>query len=221
MTWVVVGLIVAAVAVGALVLRRRRAPSSIGSSLGATGRIDAFAVSEPWRRHVQAAVSAQRRMQEVVRSTSAGPIRDRLADITKDVDTVVAQVWTIAQQGHQLAKADRRIDTGKTQQQLIELQHQLSAADDDTRAMLERSISSLESTQQTSQRLASQRDSAAAELRSMDTRLEELVARAAEISVVGVGADSIETLRIDMDALTTDLEALRLGMEETRRTATE
>ncbi len=220
MTWVLVGLVLAIVAVGGFVFFRR--PSTIGSvGPRLTTSIDPFAVAEPWRRHVQAAVSAQRRMREVVASTSSGPIRDRLADITGDVDAIVAQVWTIAQQAHQLAKADRRIDTQKTQQQLIDLQQQLSTADDDTRAMLERSISSLESTSQTSDRIAIQRDSAAAELRSMDARLDELVARAAEISVAGVGAESIDNLRIDMDALTTDLEALRLGMEETRRIATE
>jgi hypothetical protein len=224
MTWVIVGALLLTFACAAFVLLRPHS-NSAAESLGGTGKalrgIDPFSVGEPWRHHVQAALSARRRMGEIVASAAAGPIRDRLSDITVNIDRVVEQVWAIAVQGNTLAKADRRIDSSKANTRLIELQQQLDGADPDARAAIEASISSLEATSQTGGRVAQQRDAAATRLRDMDIRLEELVARAAEVSTTGVEPESVDTLRTDMDALVVDLEGLRQGLDETRRTATQ
>jgi hypothetical protein len=224
MTWVIVAVLLFAFAGAGFALLRPRNNSSAVSA-GDAGKslrgIDPFSVGEPWRQHVQAALSARRRMAEIIRASASGPIRDRLSDITTDVDRVVEQVWAIAVQGNTLAKADRRIDTDKTAAKLAELQQQLGGADLDARGPIEESIASLEATTQTGTRIAQQRESAAARLREMDIRLEELVARAAEVSTAGVEPDSVDTLRADMDALVVDLEGLRQGLDETRRTATQ
>jgi hypothetical protein len=219
-------IVVVAIGIGYVVLRPRSgstafSSASAGSTASTGSKIDAFAVSEPWRQHVQTAITARRRMGEVAAATRPGPIQDRLNDIATDVDRIVAKVWDIAVQGNQLAKADRRIANASSTNRLIALQAELAAADPDARDAIERSIASLEAVEGTSQRLGQQREAAANQLREMDTRLDELVARAAEVSTAGVEADSVDTLRSDMDALVIDLEALRQGLAETRGTATQ
>ncbi len=224
MTWVLLGALLATFACVGFVLLRPRS-NSLAASVSGTSKslsgIDPFSVGEPWRQHVQVAISARRRMGEIIASTPSGPIRDRLSDITRDVDRVVEQVWAIAVQGNTLAKADRRIDNNKTAAKLVELQQQLDGADPDARVAIEQSIASLEATNQSGARIAAQREGASNRLRDMDIRLEELVARAAEVSTAGVEPESIDTLRTDMDALVVDLEGLRQGLDETRRTATQ
>jgi hypothetical protein len=64
---VLVGVVVlAAIGVGGVVLARR-SPSA--------PPIDPFTVGEPWRRHVAAALAAQRRYRELVSGTTQGPLQ--------------------------------------------------------------------------------------------------------------------------------------------------
>ncbi len=183
-------------------------------------RIDAFTVNDPWRRHVQSALSARRRIGEVVAQTPKGPIKERLQDIAGDVDRVVAQVWGVAQEGHALSDANRQVNDAGVATKLGALQAQLDNSNEGTRESILRSIDSVKETAAASERIRERRDNASLRLKEMDVRLDELVARSAEVATAGVEAETIDTLRADMDALVVDLEGLRQGLDETRRTAT-
>jgi hypothetical protein len=200
---------------------RNRATTSLLSFQSVDlNRVDPFSIGDPWRRHAQGALAARRRLREVVASTATGPIKERLGDIAHDVDRAVATIWEIAQQGHLLSKADRKIgDTGSATK-LAALEVQLPNASDAEADRLRRLVDSLRTTTETSSRLQQRRTQAAEQLREMDARLDELVAGATEIATLGVESDSVDTLRVEMDSLTVDLEGLRQGLEETRRTAT-
>jgi hypothetical protein len=62
-------------------------------------------------------------------------------------------------------------------------------------------------------------DDAARQLRLLDARLAEAVARAIELSVHAADDAELSALSDDVDGLVGDLEALRQGMEETARPA--
>jgi hypothetical protein len=73
---VLIGIAVCAAAV-VIALRLRPSKQAAGKSDRATARVDPFGVGEPWRRHVAAAQSAQRRFAKIVASMSPGPLRSR------------------------------------------------------------------------------------------------------------------------------------------------
>ncbi|HYZ97659.1 MAG TPA: hypothetical protein VE575_02840, partial [Acidimicrobiales bacterium] len=60
-------------------------------------------------------------------------------------------------------------------------------------------------------------DRAASELRMLDARLEEAVVRTLELSAHASADTLVEGLGSDVDALVTEMEALRQALEETNR----
>ena len=199
MVSVLVGLAVVAVvgiAVGLAVVARRR---------GGTGRaatIDPFTLSEPWRRHVAAAQSSQRRYVETARSTPEGPLRSRLGEIELQVQHAVQECFAIARRGDELDDTLRRFNTASLQQQLR------AASDDATRT-------SLQSQLESAGRIRVTRDATDSQLRLLTTRMGELVAQAAEVSV---GTDSTELLGTGVGDVVTQLEALRLALNDVNST---
>ena len=194
MTAALVAIAVAAAAGGvtwrALLRRRHRRPRHLN--------IDPFVVGEPWRRYVSAAQSAQRRYREIVAATPAGPLRSNMESITRQVQRGVEECWLIAKRGDELDDALKRLNT-------TSLQASLQLADDDaTRASLQSQLDS-------ASRIRSTRDDTDKRLRLLDTRLGELVAQAAEVSV---GADTTGELGTAVDDVVTQLEALRLAIED-------
>lgn len=174
-------------------------------------RIDPFTVQEPWRRFVQDALQARSRFSAVVDQAPKGPLRDRLGEIADRMDTGVHEAWSIAKRGHALADARRRIDLDDIERKLATLDE--AASGPGTGTAVGRS-------------LASQRDSAArmdevidrthAELRVLDARLDETVARGVELSArAGADASGLTGLGSDVDDLVTEMEALRLALDET------
>ena len=78
---VLVGVVVVAAAIAAVLVLRRRTPR--------TPAIDPFTLSERWRRHMTAALAAQRRYREIVRTTSSGPLRTHMEAIGRQVQQAV------------------------------------------------------------------------------------------------------------------------------------
>ncbi|HQZ34927.1 MAG TPA: hypothetical protein PK020_10910 [Ilumatobacteraceae bacterium] len=189
---VIVGLVVLAVGSVAFLARRRR------RGLPRRAAIDPFTLSEPWRRHVAAAQSTQRRYREIARSTPDGPLRDRLREIDTQVDHAVEECFTIARRGDDLDDALSRFDTGALSRQL---EH---ATDDSTR-------SSVQSQLDSAARIRTTRDDTDSRLRLLTTRMGELVAQAAEVSV---GTDTTDELGTGVGDVVTQLEALRLAITE-------
>lgn len=178
-------------------------------------RIDPFTLGEPWKRAVIDALQAQGRFRDAVRTTHSGPLRDRMEEIGRRIDTGVDDVWRVARQGQNLVAARRRIDVTEAERDLAEVQQE--AGDSESRR---RTIESLRAQLASAERLDRTIAEARDRLRLTNARLDEAVARATELSVQAGDVGDLAGLGHDVDALVTDLEALRLGLEEASRPAT-
>lgn len=191
MTAAIVAILV--VAAGVLVAARRRKsprPKRIA--------IDPFALSDPWRRSVSSAQSAQRRYTEIVRAIPAGPLRSKMESITAQVQRGVEECWLIAKRGDELDTALNRLETTSLRTRLE------ASTDDATRTSLQAQLDS-------ANRIRATRDDTEQRLRLLNTRVGELLAQAAEVSV---GADTTDELGSAVDDVVTQLESLRLAVEE-------
>ena len=183
-------LVVAAGVVVATSRRRSPRPKRIA--------IDPFALSDPWRRSVSSAQSAQRRYTEIVRAIPAGPLRSKMESITAQVQRGVEECWLIAKRGDELDTALNRLDTTSLRTRLE------ASTDDATRTSLQAQLDS-------ANRIRATRDDTEQRLRLLNTRVGELLAQAAEVSV---GADTTDELGSAVDDVVTQLESLRLAVEE-------
>ena len=183
--------------VAALMLQRRKRLAA-GPTTARPGRVDAFAVSDPWRRHVAAALSAQRRFASIVGTTAPGPLRDRMAEIGRLVDRTVQECWEIARRGDQLDGTIRHLSGTSVQARL-------------DRATDPVEIASLQSQLAAIERLRSSRTQTDARLQVLDTQLGELVSQAAEVAT---GEDPTRELGTAVDEIVTQLEALRLAYKD-------
>lgn len=160
--------------------------------------IDSFVLSEPWRRSVAATQSSQRRYGEIVQTTRPGPLHDRLEAIRRQVERGVEECWQVAKRGDELDATLSRLRPASLQRQ------RAAATDAVTRESLDRQLASVE-------RMRASRDSVDLQLRQLTTRMEELVAQAAEISASGTMADDLGSA---VDDVVTQLEALRLAVDD-------
>jgi hypothetical protein len=191
MTAALVAIGVAAVAAIVAVLRRRR---PVQRSI----TIDPFTLSEPWRRYVAAAQAAQRRYKEIVAAIPAGPLRSNMESITRQVQRGVEECWLIAKRGDELDVAVNRLDRPSLQARLD------NSADDATKVSLQSQLDS-------ANRIRATRDDTDRQLRLLNTRLGELLAQAAEVSV---GSDTTSDLGSAVDDVVMQLESLRLAVED-------
>ncbi len=196
MTAALVAIAVAAVAAATALVRRRRRPHERPL------RIDPFVLSEPWRRYVSAAQASQRRYAEIVSATRSGPLRTNMESITRQVQRGVEECWLIACRGDSLDDALNRLD-GTSLAARLEV-----ATDDATRTSLKAQLDS-------AQRIRATRDDTDQRLRLLNTRLGELLAQAAEVSV---GSDSTDDLGSAVDDVVTQLQSLRLAVEDINNT---
>jgi hypothetical protein len=172
-------------------------------------RIDPFTLHDPWRRFVQEAVQARNRFNEAVERTPPGPLRDRLAEIAGRVATGVDECWLIAKRGQALVEARRGIDIASVDRRLAEARSGTPAEAADALA------ESLEVQRATAERLDAVIDRTRSRLTLLDARLDEAVARTLELSAHSVTGDGVAALGADVDGVVTEMEALRLALEET------
>lgn len=203
MTTVVVVLLILLAAAGSAFIALRRSARR-GASRGRSGgrkaaiNIDPFTLGEPWRRHVSSAQSTQRRYNEIVAATAKGPLQERLTAIGRQVHHAIEECWTIAKRGDQLDDSLKRLNTASLRTQLER------SVDETTRLSLRTQIES-------SDRIRANRDQTNQQLRLLNIRMGELVAQAAEVSV---GSHTTESLGSAIDDVVTQLEALRLAVED-------
>jgi hypothetical protein len=188
-------------------------------------RIDPFTLQEPWRRYVQEALQARNRFDEAVGRTRAGPLRDHLAEIAARMHTGVEESWLIAKRGQTLVEARRGIDLADVERQLAEVTGAQGPGAGDAGGSgtadpsLARVAQSLEAQRATAERLDRVIGQAHSELRMLDARLDEAVARTLELSAHATADTMVEGLGTDVDALVTEMESLRQALEETSGTA--
>ena len=173
-------------------------------------RIDPFTVQEPWRQFVQGAQRAEARLHETIDAAGDGPVKDRMRAIGDKLDQGLDETWRIARRGHEIDQAVHRLDPTSLRSKLDSL-HQRAASNpaDDVIAAIESVDGQLASVD----RLKEQSTRTANTLRLTQTRLDELVARAAE---VGIGTADTDVYEHDVEDLVVELEGLRLAVEETR-----
>lgn len=164
-------------------------------------------LSEPWRTYATQAQDAKRRFDEVVAGVPAGPLRDRLARLAERLDDGVAESWRIARRGHEVVGAIGQIDTVSAAAELAELRRSGDAAREAGAA----TARALEAQLASADRLAALAGHTRDRLRLLDARFDELLARTVEVSV---GAGDTTGLGDDVDELVTELEALRVAMDE-------
>ena len=176
-------------------------------------RIEPRSLAEPWRSFVTEAQDAARRYRKAVAATSAGPLRERLADIGTRIDTGVLESWRVAKRGDALEGALAGLDEQGAAEQL-----QAVEADANRRgphgASLERTAAALRAQLSSASRLKSVAADARDRLRLLDARLDEAVARAVELSLGAGDAAAAGGLEGDVDRLVEEMEALRLALDD-------
>ncbi len=170
--------------------------------------IDPFSISEPWRHFVQGGQRSKRVLVETVRSTPPGPLRDRLDDIAGRLDEGLREAWAVAKRGDQIDAAIASLDPPRLRARLDTLRAQAATAPTEQTtaavAAVERQLASAD-------RLKKLSASTADQLRLTQARLDELVARAAEVSV---GAADTERFATQVDELVVELESLHQAVQE-------
>jgi len=172
-------------------------------------RVDPFALSEPWRQIVQGSQSAGRKLRTTVDGASDGPIKLKLVDIVEQVEHGLAEVWQVARRGDEIDRAVRQLDPTGLRSKLATLE-QRAATSPSPEATA--AVESVRRQLETTDRLTAKSNETANRLRLNQTRLDELVARAAEVRV---GAAEPDTYARDVDDLIDQLEALHLAVAET------
>lgn len=205
-------------------------------------RVDPFAVPEPWRSYVQAAVVAQRKFEDAVAHTSPGPIRDRLRTISLRLAGSVQECWRIAHHGAALDAALHSLDPEAVSHQLGQVQaerHRLLAARQAegpagrqegageagspapqhppplSLEALSRSEEALATQLQTARRVEAVAGRASDQLRVLTAKLDGAVAGAVEVALQASGKAAAGELAGRLDAILAELESLRLALEET------
>lgn len=176
-------------------------------------RINPSKVSDPWRRFVVEAQQAQQRFDRTSRQTQAGPLRERLEAIGRRIEDGVRECWRIARQGDQLGRALRELDQREVEADLSRVTAELDSAEGGRKQTLARTRDALISQQNAYRRIASVWNDASDRLLQLNAQLDEAVARAVELSLHGSDSD-LRPLGADVDNLVSELEALRLGLEE-------
>lgn len=173
--------------------------------------IDPFVVGEPWRQLVQGAQGADRKLRATIDSVAAGPLRDRMESIAAQLRHGLDEVWQVARHGDEIDATLRTLDPPALRSKLATLEQRAAATPSPE---TDAAIASVRSQLESADRLRTRRDETANSLRLTQTKLDELVARAAEVKV---GAADTDAYGRDVDELVVGIEALRQAVEETRR----
>ncbi len=174
--------------------------------------IDPFTISEPWRQFVQAAQRSRRQLHETVRNTAPGPLRDRLQDIADRLDNGLQESWAIARRGDEIDAIIRGLDPTRLRSRLATLQRQEQSGE--ATENLTAAIGSVENQLASADRLKALSAATADRLRLTQARMDELVSRAAEVSV---GASDTGSFAHDVDELVLELEAMHQAVQELPR----
>lgn len=197
----VVVAIAVAVGIGLLVSQRAERP----------GNRDPFSVGEPWRQFVQGATRSGTKLHQTIDGAASGPLKDRMESIASRLDDGLQETWQIARRGDEIDDAIRRLDPTTLRSKLATLEDR---AQGDPTPDIDSAMESLRNQLESVARLELESKKTADRLRLTQTRLDELVSRAAEVAV---GAGDTDAYEHDVDDLVIELEALRQAVDETNR----
>lgn len=178
--------------------------------------IEPRALGEPWRAFVVRALDNRARFRQAVRNARAGPLTQRLGEISDRVDAGVEESWQVARRAHGLTQARRQIDRPGIERQLAEAQHTLAdpSLPASMAATYQRTVESLQAQLATAQRMEDVIIQANAELGLLDARLGEAVTRAIELGARAGDVGELGDLGEEVESLVREMEALRQALEE-------
>ena len=173
--------------------------------------LDPFTVGEPWRQFVQGATRSGNTLHQIIESATPGPLRNRMESIADRLDDGLRETWTIARRGDQIDETIRRLDPTALRSKLATLEARAEASPSPE---IDAAVISVQDQLESVRRLELEASKTADRLRLTQTRLDELVSRAAEVVV---GAGDTDAYEHDVDDLVIELEALRQAVDETNR----
>jgi hypothetical protein len=173
--------------------------------------IDAYSLSDPWKTYVGEAQSSKLRYDRTVKAMQPGPLRDRLTEVGARIDTGIEESWRVATRGDDIDGALRELNPNLIASQLAQAKQLPPGPSRDA------TVTSMEAQWASVSRLVKVREDASNHLRTLDARLDELVARVVELSVTG--ASDVGGLGSDVETMVADMEALRQALDETKQVA--
>ena len=179
--------------------------------------IDPFRVGEPWRQYVQSAQQSKVRFQRSITQTKGGPLQDHLLAIGERVDSAVQECFAIAKRGYALDNAVDELDIRSIRKELSSAKADLETAGPERQTTLQTTVASIQSRLASAQRMSDVTVSTKDRVRQLDAQLDELVARAIELSISADTPAALGSLGFDVDSVVTEMEALRQAMDETSR----
>ena len=154
----------------------------------------------PWNRLAAEAVVARDRFVRTVGQAPPGPLRDRLAEVAREVDEAVADAQRLAREGSATQRAQREVATAVAQQR--RRSRSLARASADLATDL---LASTRAQEASAQRLGEASNHALCQLQLVVARLAELTAHALELTT---GA-SLTHERLAVSSLADHVAALR------------
>jgi len=157
------------------------------------------------RPQVDDALAAQQRWRALVAGQGEGPLRDRLAGWTDRIDAAVAEVLDTAARVGRIESTARALEPERTTAAFKAARRAQAAGDAPPELEL------LEARFASVQRLLNAVGEAEERLRLLDARLGAIVARGAELSLLG-WRDGADRLDQDLDRLADELGHLRAAL---------
>jgi hypothetical protein len=174
-------------------------------------RIDPMSIADPWRGFTREALDAQRRYRKAVSTTQPGPMRERLVEIGDGIDEGVSQCWRIARRGDVLVNAIDNLDSIQARKELDAAKR---AAKDTPGEAQKQTVVALQAQVDSADRLIKVAQDAQNDLRLLNARLDEAVARAVELAIRAEDVGELSGLGDDVEALVSQMESMRQGLEE-------
>ena len=182
----------------------------VGMKKSAPPPLILFPLARPWRQFIQGAQRAGQRLHVSVASAGDGPQKDR---ICRRSSTDSMTVWPKPGPSH-VAETRSTTPSADSIQHRFDQNKPASRNGSQPRRTMTSSpaLASLRSQIDATERLKADSAKLSNRLRLTQTRLDELVTRAAEVAI---GAGDTDAYEHDVDDLVIDLEALRQAIEET------
>jgi len=179
------------------------------------------ALRDPWRTFVTEALDADERFARAVGTARSGPLRDRLQGIGEQIGTGVEETWRIARHGQALEDALRELEPlGEVRARLQHAEQELGSDGVGDDRHLGELVEALRSQIASTERIAKVARETRDRLRVLDARLDEAVARAVELSLRASDPSDVAGLGSDVASIVTEMESLRLALDETAGPAT-
>ena len=165
--------------------------------------VDPAAAPPRFAAGVANVVSTRRQYASLVAGLAPGPVRDRLANLSDQVDAGVAAVWATVQRAGEIERIVATLDPDAVT--AAYKQAKRSGGDPDVVAAHEARFASV-------QRLLNSLDDTDERLNLLEARLGGIVARAAEVALAA--GSGVNDLDAELSGVVHELGALRTALDE-------